>query len=279
VSCRVRGDTAGNSGEGNTNLVGRRALLLSLVVLAIAGPAYSGDRALPWSGGTARVTTFEADGSLIASLLARTDVSIHCLDPTQWRRLGQRQSFDPTLTWGMTPMHWNAELRRAVPEGLSRLSPRACRLADAFRNAPTEMGSRLCRYGTTSQRQQIGECDDWGSKLLAVHVLAHESVHLAGVVDEATADCLAMQLDAFVAVRLGASNAFAQALAREYWLYYYSSQELRYRSPSCRDGRALDLFPDLAGWPTPVVYPTNVAQRIGSLTAAPATVASLAGGS
>ena len=205
----------------------------------------------------------ESEGSRIASFIAGADVSIECVDPVHWRALGKQQRFHPDLTWALTPMGWHVAEARAAPEGVTRVSPRACRLADAFRRAPTEMGSRLCRHGTTS-REQIAECDDWGSKLVAVHVLTHESIHLAGVFDEATADCLAVQIDAHVAERLGASRAFARSLAREYWTFYYPSQERRYRSPSCRDGRALDLFPDLPGWPTPATYPINLTQRIGA---------------
>jgi hypothetical protein len=260
-------------GEGITGLATRHVALLSLAVLAIAGPAHGGDRVLPWSGGASRLTTFEADGSRIASLIASTDVSIECLDATHWRGLSGEQGFDPVVTWAMTPMRWSIERAQAAPEGVTRLSPRACRLADAFRRAPTQMGSQLCRHGRRSQRQQLGECDDWGSKLLAVHVLAHESIHLAGVVDEAAADCLAMQVDADVAERLGASRAFARSLAREYWSAYYPSQERRYRSPSCRDGRALDLFPDLPGWPTPAAYPLNFTQRIGAFAEGGAKIA------
>jgi hypothetical protein len=252
---------------------------VSLVVLAVAGPAYAGDAVLPWSGGATRVTTFEANGSRIAGFIARANVSIDCLDPQRWRALGGQNGFDPAMTWAMTPMHWSAAAERASPEGVSRLSPRTCRLVDAFRRAPTEKGSRLCRHGTRLQRPMFGECDDWAAKLLAVHVLGHESVHLAGVVDEATADCLGMQLDAYVAVRLGASRAFARSLAREYWTYYYPSQEPSYRSPSCRDSRALDLFPDLQGWPTPAAYPPDLVHRIAAFADAGATVAGLDAGS
>jgi hypothetical protein len=268
-----------NTGEGITGLAARGVALLSLVVLVVAGPAHGGGSFLPWSGGTMRVTAFEASGSRIASRIARTEVSIECLDPNQWRGLAGTQSFDPALTWAMTPMRWSVQAGRASPEGVSRFSPRACTLADAFRKAPTTLGSRLCRHGTGSQKRQLGECDDWAAKLLSVHVLGHESVHLAGVVDEATADCLGMQLDAYVAERLGATRAFARSLAREYWTTYYRSQVPSYRSPSCRDGRALDLFPDLKGWPTPAAYPPDLARRVGAFAGAGATVASVDGGS
>jgi hypothetical protein len=260
-------------GEGITGLATRLVALLSLAVLAIAGPAHGGERVHPWSGGASRLTPFEADGSQVASLIARTDVSIECLDNVQWRGLGAQQGFDPVVTWAMTPMRWSMERGQAAPEGVTRFSPRACELADAFRKAPTQLGSQLCDQAKGSRRQQLGECDDWGSKLLAVHVLAHEAIHLAGVVDEAVTDCLAMQVDAQVAQRLGAGRAFARSLAREYWNHYYPSQERRYRSPRCRDGRAFDLFPDLAGWPSPAVYPLDFAQRIGAFAGGKTTVA------
>jgi hypothetical protein len=252
-----------NAGEGITGLTTRHVALLTLVVLGVAGAAHGGVSVPPWTGGATRLTTLEAEGSRIASFIAGADVSIECVDPARWRSLGGRQGFDPSLTWALTPMGWHVAEARAAPESVTRVSPRACRHIEAFRRAPTEMGSRLCRRGTRS-RGQFGECDDWGSKLVAVHVLTHESIHLAGVFDEATADCLAVQIDAHVAEGLGASTAFARSLAREYWSLYYPSQERRYRSPSCRDGRALDLFPDLPGWPTPAAYPPNFTQRIGA---------------
>ena len=127
------------------------------------------------------------------------------------------------------------------PEGHSDFAPRTCRLLAAFTAAPAERGTRICRHAS-SGRSILGECDGWGASLVALHVLGHESVHLAGVVDEAAADCLAMQLDALVAMQLGASPAFARTLARDYWAQYYPAQEPEYRSPQCRDGGSLDLF-------------------------------------
>jgi hypothetical protein len=260
-------------------LVARRVALLSAIALAAVGTAHGAATVHPWAGGSARVTSFEADGTRIATLVARSDVSVECLGPARWRMLGAHHGFDPALTWAMTPMRWDGDIGGAAPEGISRLSPRTCGLADDFRRAPTETGSYLCRHGTAEGKPLVGECDDWGEKLLAVHVLSHESVHLAGVVDEATADCLGMQLDAYVAQRLGASRDFARSLARQYWAYYYPSQEPAYRSAGCRDGRALDLFPELDGWPTPTAYPPDVQRRVASFARRAPTVASLGDGS
>ena len=246
--------------------------MLVLVLLTASGPAYGGERALPWSGGAAQVTPFEQRASAIASSLAGRTASVECVDPRGWMALATENGFDPAVTWAMTPLAPGVG-GTARPGGSSILSPSACRPSAAFFAAPTEMGTRICRHGTTLRwttvsggardrtvRRRVrspvlGECDGWGSMLVAIHVLGHESMHLAGVVDEATADCLAMQLDALVAMQLGASATFARTLARDYWAQYYPAQEPAYRSPECRNGGALDLFRADGGWPSPHRYP------------------------
>jgi len=212
------------------------------------------------------VTPFEARASLIAASLAGHVVSIDCADPGTWRSLAAEYGFDQALTWALTPLDTETSTGSRVPRGYADFSPRACRFGDAFARRPTERGARICRHGTT--RPVLGECDDWALELMAVHVLGHESMHLAGIIDEATADCLATQLAALVAGRFGASTTFARSLANEYWRFYYRSGDSQYRSPACRDGGRLDLFPKQDSWPTPSTYPANVAHRIDAFRAA-----------
>jgi hypothetical protein len=208
-------------------------------------------------------------------------VDVQCVDSTTWRELGLRAGFEPALTWALTPLEIPPGSASVRPEGSSTLSPSTCRLIGAFSALPVERGARLCRHPaetTTSNRSstarhartatRLGECDDWAAKLLAVHALTHESMHLAGVIDEAEADCLATQVDAYVATRLGASVSFAASLAREYWKHYYPSQEAKYRSTRCRNRGALDLFPESDLWPTPPSYPTDLAREIAAFVAA-----------
>jgi len=210
-------------------------------------------------------------------------VAIECADAATWRSLAAEYGFDRETTWALTPLRRDSgRAGRLAPGDRAVFSPRACGLGARFLTAPTERGARLCRHGSerwalrpsdssgsteTPRRVRVqttvwGECDAWGVTLTALHVLGHESMHLAGVVDEAAADCLAVQLDTLVATRLGAAAPFARALAREYWRSYYPSQDRRYRSPECRNGRALDLFPSRSGWPAPVTYPPRVSLRI-----------------
>jgi hypothetical protein len=85
-------------------------------------------------------------------------------------------------------------------------------------------------------------------QVVAVHVLTHEAMHMAGITDEARAECLAMQRDAKTARLLGASPQEAADLAGRYWREFYPRMSDDYRSADCRPGGALDQgLPD-APW-------------------------------
>jgi hypothetical protein len=88
-------------------------------------------------------------------------------------------------------------------------------------------------------------------QVIAVHVLAHESEHLAGVLPEAQAECISVQRTAETARLLGATPAQADALAATYWEEVYPDMSADYRSDECKDGGAMDLHPDDTSWPSP----------------------------
>ena len=67
----------------------------------------------------------------------------------------------------------------------------------------------------------------------ALAVLAHEAVHLAGVVDEGVTECRARQEVAGVAARLGLSAAAGAAVARWQALERQERLPRRYREASC----------------------------------------------
>ena len=83
----------------------------------------------------------------------------------------------------------------------------------------------------------------------AIHTLTHEAFHLAGVADEATADCYALQTSPWVAVRLGAPRADGRAMAHWYLTHVYPYKPTEYISGACRNGGQLDLDRDSAEWP------------------------------
>ena len=88
-------------------------------------------------------------------------------------------------------------------------------------------------------------------EIVAVHVLSHESRHMAGTTNEADADCAAMQRDAWTARLLGASPAEALALARSYWRVVYPHMPDDYVTGDCAPGKRLDEHLPEAPW-TPI---------------------------
>ena len=80
-----------------------------------------------------------------------------------------------------------------------------------------------------------------GETVQAVHTLAHEAVHLAGVRNEAEAECYGLQTVDLVAVRLGADRDTARALADYALARLYPALPSHYRTDACRDGGSLDL--------------------------------------
>lgn len=84
------------------------------------------------------------------------------------------------------------------------------------------------------------------AQILAVHVLSHESMHMAGHTSEAVAECYAMQHDAKLAQIMGAPYGAAIALARQYWITVYPRMPDAYRTGECRAGGQFDLhLPDV----------------------------------
>ena len=77
-------------------------------------------------------------------------------------------------------------------------------------------------------------------EVFAVHIVTHEAMHMAGLMDEAMAECAAVQRDAQVARLLGASPAQALSLAERYWIEGYPNLPDAYRTADCGPGGRLD---------------------------------------
>ena len=77
-------------------------------------------------------------------------------------------------------------------------------------------------------------------QVVAVHVLTHEAMHMAGITVEADAECAAMQRDARMARLLGADPQEARALAETYWRSVFPRMPDAYSSADCRAGGRLD---------------------------------------
>jgi hypothetical protein len=83
----------------------------------------------------------------------------------------------------------------------------------------------------------------------ALMTLAHESMHLRGWADEATAQCYGIQEVAYTVEQLGGTAAEGQAVA-SFMLAVQGGMPEEYQSGECRAGGQLDLHPDTQAFPT-----------------------------
>ncbi|KQR10362.1 hypothetical protein [Cellulomonas sp. Leaf334] len=82
----------------------------------------------------------------------------------------------------------------------------------------------LIKFGTCANlRAWLGssKADPSLDQVIAVHVVTHETMHMVGIMNEAHAECAAVQRDVAMAEALGASPAEARALALRYWTEVY----------------------------------------------------------
>jgi len=79
--------------------------------------------------------------------------------------------------------------------------------------------------------------------VMAVDVLAHESWHLRGVIDEAETECRSLQTIAWTAQQLGATGDQGHAMALAQYTGAYEAMPEAYRSGGCADGGPLDMRP------------------------------------
>lgn len=86
-------------------------------------------------------------------------------------------------------------------------------------------------------------------QVAAVVLVAHETMHVERVWNEAEAECRAVQLSHLVAMRLGANEAQARALQARYFAEIYPNLREGYTSRECREGGAYDIFPERAEFP------------------------------
>ena len=252
---------------------------------------------LPWTD-PAHGSPLELLASQIASHIAGRPVAIHCEGDTDWGTLVRQRGGDPDAESGFVGTSWNSATGQLV--GLSsyaELSAAVCLPLDTFAQATTKptkclipsstvvsarAGTRARAQRLTTQRtkrgaERLGPCSlgdgktatrmpawfwsSYESFAVAIQTLAHESIHLGGVVGgrlsnglpvgdqqaEAKADCYGLQQMQYVAEQLGDTPDDAQAIAGYFWDKVYprakSSSYSQYWSPDCRPGGALDIRP------------------------------------
>lgn len=86
-------------------------------------------------------------------------------------------------------------------------------------------------------------------QIAAVHLIAHETMHVNGYRNEAEAECRAVQLNHLVAEKLGATESQARELQTRYFVEVYPNLRSDYTSGQCREGGKLDIFPERTTFP------------------------------
>jgi len=135
------------------------------------------------------------------------------------------------------------------------VSVRCETLGQAWTDAHSELG--YVRFGADGRPERAATitwqaCSDlraWSGsdhrhpsleQIVAVHVLTHEAMHMAGLRDEARAECAAVQRDVRRARLLGAGPDQARALAATYWSQVYPRLADDYRTQDCGPDAPLD---------------------------------------
>jgi hypothetical protein len=83
----------------------------------------------------------------------------------------------------------------------------------------------------------------------AINTLAHEAMHLRGFVDEAQAQCYAIQEDAWTVMRFGGTAVEGAAVA-SFTLALQPLLPSEYQSSGCQARGGLDLWPSTPAFPT-----------------------------
>lgn len=110
--------------------------------------------------------------------------------------------------------------------------------ADGVPEAATTITYDTCR--DLSDWVGSDHADASQDQVIAVHVLTHESMHMAGIADEGRAECAALQRDHLTATLFGAPDEAARDLARRYLREVYPRLPAEYRAPQCEPGGEYD---------------------------------------
>jgi hypothetical protein len=204
-------------------------LVFPLVVLVLVGSGWA------WEGHGRHAR--ERQLGVVATELAGRPVGVHC--QSLWSDLLSIRS-------DLGEVRVDANGRLADETGLRRTT--CLRLGDLVDDHLAQLD---CLVSVDWSRA------DWADPCIArvghlAHLagtLAHESMHLRGFLDEATAQCYAVQETALATVLLGGSRELGEALAR-FELMATTGMPSEYQSSGCRPGGTLDLHPETPEFPT-----------------------------
>ncbi len=144
----------------------RAFVSITILFLAVAAPASaSHGGGLPWAGGQAEVSAFEARAAqAITEGPVKEPVAVHCNGDTDWNALAVSQSFDPVSVLGYVPMLINRATGEIRTHGYTHLSPRVCLLADEYWVANPKPG-QSCQAGTEVEVTTVAQQKTFWTKV------------------------------------------------------------------------------------------------------------------
>jgi hypothetical protein len=264
--------------------------LTTLVPLLLVSGVHGSDGALPWASGASDQSPFELTASRIAGVIAnRADVEARCEGETEWATLAADRDQVATDLLGYVQFTYEPDDGGFVLRAgsLAELSPRACWHAYEYAKNPNP----TCQTGTERQARRklvqrpvkastrvriagrwvtrsawkkrnvqittfanvpvYGPCPPSRDTVFGLWTLAHEAVHLSGVVEEDVTDCYGLQWIPWAATQFGASPEYASMIGAKAWsLYQVERPQLpAYYSTECREDGALDRSPGDGTWP------------------------------
>lgn len=249
----------------------RRAFALAALLLIVVGTASAENRPLPWIGGVGYESKFERYAGQLASQVAGRAVKVICNGATDWGQLAAQQRFDPVTVWGYVLFDYDPAGETFHPVNYTQLSEAACWYLDQYWAAPLGSKGKICRVATqidfretqvtvqvvkrvkvkghwtkkvvtvTQTKQvpvevpQFGVCPDYQNRTFALQAISHESQHLAGIQDEALAECNGIQKLGWFAQQFGATREQGLQMAGDYFRDFYVVKRpgSPYFLPSC----------------------------------------------
>jgi hypothetical protein len=262
---------------------------------------------LPWTD-PAHGSLLELMLSQLASHIAQKEVTIRCEGETDWRKLVTQHGGDPNAELGYvaTDISRRTGEIRSISDfaeiagesvclplkkfAVAQTKPTKCvvtlfkkstvyvmrKVNGVRKRVPRTVIKKVknpparCYLGNLKIAREMPESywETYAEYAVAIQSLAHESIHLGGIVGqrlpnglalgdpdgEAKAHCYGMQWMTYIAQELGASPDDAQSIAFFYWdlIYpeYKTSSYSWYWSADCRPGGALDIRPaGHTAWP------------------------------
>ena len=233
--------------------------------------AVADDPPLPWAGGIAVETPFERHGAELASVIAGRPVRVICNGSTDWNQLAVQQRFDPVTVWGFVVFTYDSVTEAYRPADFMQLSEAACWYLDEYWRAPLSEKGKRCQVSTqitfhdkktrVKEKRRVkvkgkwtirwvyvtktthvpvsaprfGTCPDYQNRVFALQSISHESQHLMGIQDEATAECNGMQRLPWFAQGFGATQEQGRQMAGDYFHDFYELKRpgTPYYLPTC----------------------------------------------